>query len=135
MLDLFLTGPQLSMGKQEAFEIFIRDHEDHLTIEDNKNLLKQRSATKKKLLDSFLNLQNEQCERCHMRYLDFKNVLMSGTDNHHTSYVLHFNLFIVLQNEKDLPGAQDYNLTGEGKNIFLLALPLVPRKEVALAHT
>ncbi|XP_042357157.1 kinesin-like protein KIF6 [Plectropomus leopardus] len=37
-------GPQLSMGKQEAFETFIRDHEDHLTIEDNKKLLKQRSA-------------------------------------------------------------------------------------------
>ncbi|KAJ4939732.1 hypothetical protein JOQ06_029169, partial [Pogonophryne albipinna] len=34
-------GPQLSMGKQEAFEIFVRDHEDHLTIEDNKKLLKQ----------------------------------------------------------------------------------------------
>ncbi|XP_063764289.1 kinesin-like protein KIF6 isoform X3 [Eleginops maclovinus] len=37
-------GPQLSMGKQEAFEIFIRDHKDHLTVEDNKKLLKQRSA-------------------------------------------------------------------------------------------
>ncbi|XP_075963096.1 kinesin-like protein KIF6 [Anarhichas minor] len=37
-------GPQLSLGKQEAFETFIRDHEDHLTIEDNKELLKQRSA-------------------------------------------------------------------------------------------
>lgn len=33
------------MGKQEAFEIFIRDHEDHLTIEDNKSLLKQRLMT------------------------------------------------------------------------------------------
>ncbi|XP_034381017.1 kinesin-like protein KIF6 [Cyclopterus lumpus] len=37
-------GPQLSMGKQEAFETFIRDHEDHLTIKDNKELRKQRSA-------------------------------------------------------------------------------------------
>ncbi|XP_044022940.1 kinesin-like protein KIF6 isoform X2 [Siniperca chuatsi] len=37
-------GPQLSMGKQEAFETFIRDHGDHLIIEENKNLLKQRSA-------------------------------------------------------------------------------------------
>ncbi|XP_034531801.1 kinesin-like protein KIF6 isoform X2 [Notolabrus celidotus] len=42
-------GPQLSMGKQEAFETFIRDHQDHLTIEDNKNLLKQRSAEARKL--------------------------------------------------------------------------------------
>uniref|UniRef100_A0A673CBS2 Kinesin family member 6 n=1 Tax=Sphaeramia orbicularis TaxID=375764 RepID=A0A673CBS2_9TELE len=37
--------PQLSMGKQEAFEIFMRDHEDHLTIEDNKTLLQQRLVT------------------------------------------------------------------------------------------
>uniref|UniRef100_A0A671UDN2 Kinesin family member 6 n=1 Tax=Sparus aurata TaxID=8175 RepID=A0A671UDN2_SPAAU len=35
-------GPQLSIEKQEAFETFMRDHEDHLTIEDNKKLLKQR---------------------------------------------------------------------------------------------
>ncbi|XP_029900557.1 kinesin-like protein KIF6 [Myripristis murdjan] len=37
-------GLQLSVGKQEAFEIFRRDHEDQLTIEDNKALLKQRFA-------------------------------------------------------------------------------------------
>uniref|UniRef100_A0A3P8UIF5 Kinesin family member 6 n=1 Tax=Cynoglossus semilaevis TaxID=244447 RepID=A0A3P8UIF5_CYNSE len=36
-------GPQLSMGQQEAFETFMKDHDDHLTIDDNKNLLKQRS--------------------------------------------------------------------------------------------
>ncbi|XP_053191178.1 kinesin-like protein KIF6 [Scomber japonicus] len=42
-------GPQLSVGKQEAFETFIRDHEDHLTVEDNKSLLKQRSAEARRL--------------------------------------------------------------------------------------
>ncbi|XP_054470457.1 kinesin-like protein KIF6 [Anoplopoma fimbria] len=42
-------GPQLSMGKQEAFETFIRDHEDHQTIEDNKELLKQRSAEARRI--------------------------------------------------------------------------------------
>ncbi|KAM8914955.1 kinesin-like protein KIF6 isoform 3-T3 [Spinachia spinachia] len=36
--------PQLSIGKQEAFETFIRDHEDRVTIDDNKELLKQRSV-------------------------------------------------------------------------------------------
>ncbi|XP_070835582.1 kinesin-like protein KIF6 [Chaetodon trifascialis] len=41
--------PQLSVGKQEAFETFIRNHEDHLAIEDNKNLLKQRSADARRL--------------------------------------------------------------------------------------
>ncbi|XP_059210074.1 LOW QUALITY PROTEIN: kinesin-like protein KIF6 [Centropristis striata] len=42
-------GPQLSMGKQEAFETFIRDHDDHLTIEDNKKILKQRSSEAKRI--------------------------------------------------------------------------------------
>ncbi|XP_028251452.1 kinesin-like protein KIF6 [Parambassis ranga] len=42
-------GPQMSMGKQEAFESFVRDHEDHLTIEDNKNILKQRSTEARRL--------------------------------------------------------------------------------------
>ncbi|KAM9355024.1 kinesin-like protein KIF6 [Pholidichthys leucotaenia] len=42
-------GPQLSVGKQEAFETFIRDHKDHLTIEDNKSLLRQRAAEVRKL--------------------------------------------------------------------------------------
>ncbi|XP_054861520.1 kinesin-like protein KIF6 [Amphiprion ocellaris] len=42
-------GPQLSMGKKEAFETFIRDHKDNLTIEDNKSLLKQRSAETRRL--------------------------------------------------------------------------------------
>uniref|UniRef100_A0A667XYY4 Kinesin-like protein n=1 Tax=Myripristis murdjan TaxID=586833 RepID=A0A667XYY4_9TELE len=43
----FLSGLQLSVGKQEAFEIFRRDHEDQLTIEDNKALLKQRLVAKR----------------------------------------------------------------------------------------
>ncbi|KAJ0008760.1 hypothetical protein NQD34_016175 [Periophthalmus magnuspinnatus] len=42
-------GPKLSMGKREAFEIFLRDHEDHLTIEENKTQLKQRSVEAKSL--------------------------------------------------------------------------------------
>ncbi|XP_029973514.1 kinesin-like protein KIF6 [Salarias fasciatus] len=42
-------GPTLSMGKQEAFEIFVRNREDHLTVEDNLTLLKQRAAEAKKL--------------------------------------------------------------------------------------
>uniref|UniRef100_A0A3Q2G551 Kinesin family member 6 n=1 Tax=Cyprinodon variegatus TaxID=28743 RepID=A0A3Q2G551_CYPVA len=45
----FLPGTKLSMGKQEAFEIFIRDHEEHQTIEENKNILKERSAETKRL--------------------------------------------------------------------------------------
>uniref|UniRef100_A0A3B3ZSD2 Kinesin motor domain-containing protein n=1 Tax=Periophthalmus magnuspinnatus TaxID=409849 RepID=A0A3B3ZSD2_9GOBI len=50
-------SPKLSMGKREAFEIFLRDHEDHLTIEENKTQLKQR-LDKCFLFDqSLLNMQ------------------------------------------------------------------------------
>ncbi|XP_018610608.2 kinesin-like protein KIF6 isoform X1 [Scleropages formosus] len=42
-------GPALSMGRQEAFDIFRRDHEDNVTIDDNKALLKQRFAEAKAL--------------------------------------------------------------------------------------
>uniref|UniRef100_A0AAR2KGS5 Kinesin-like protein n=1 Tax=Pygocentrus nattereri TaxID=42514 RepID=A0AAR2KGS5_PYGNA len=38
-------GPELSMGRQEAFEVFRQDHEDRLTIDDNKTILKQRSVS------------------------------------------------------------------------------------------
>ncbi|NWY63693.1 KIF6 protein, partial [Erithacus rubecula] len=36
------TGGKMSLGRQEAFEVFKRDHADSITIEDNKQLLKQR---------------------------------------------------------------------------------------------
>ncbi|XP_066531447.1 kinesin-like protein KIF6 isoform X2 [Hoplias malabaricus] len=42
-------GPELTMGRQEAFEIFRQDHEDHLTVEDNKAILKQRFSEAKAL--------------------------------------------------------------------------------------
>ncbi|XP_026800060.3 kinesin-like protein KIF6 isoform X2 [Pangasianodon hypophthalmus] len=40
---------ELSMGRQEAFEIFRSEHEDNITIEDNKVILKQRFAEAKEL--------------------------------------------------------------------------------------
>ncbi|NWZ88069.1 KIF6 protein, partial [Poecile atricapillus] len=36
------TGEKLSLGCQEAFEVFKQDHADSITIENNKQLLKQR---------------------------------------------------------------------------------------------
>ncbi|XP_041107070.1 kinesin-like protein KIF6 [Polyodon spathula] len=42
-------GGEMSLGRQEAFEIFRRDHVDIITIEDNKALLKQRFAEAKAL--------------------------------------------------------------------------------------
>ncbi|KAJ8289186.1 hypothetical protein COCON_G00018450 [Conger conger] len=40
---------ELSVGRQEAFEIFMKDHEDSLVIEDNKAILKLRYAEAKAL--------------------------------------------------------------------------------------
>ena len=39
----------MSIGRQEAFEIFRRDYEHNQTIEDNKTILKQRYAEAKSL--------------------------------------------------------------------------------------
>ncbi|NXE10752.1 KIF6 protein, partial [Lophotis ruficrista] len=36
------TGGKMSLGCQEAFEVFKQDHADSITIKDNKQLLKQR---------------------------------------------------------------------------------------------
>ncbi|XP_059558242.1 kinesin-like protein KIF6 [Myotis daubentonii] len=40
---------EMSLGRQEAFEIFKRDHADSVTIEDNKQILKQRFSEAKSL--------------------------------------------------------------------------------------
>lgn len=45
-----VPGSQLSAGKQEAFEIFIKDHEEQQIIEDHKQLIKKRLVTKEQLL-------------------------------------------------------------------------------------
>ncbi|XP_030051634.1 kinesin-like protein KIF6 [Microcaecilia unicolor] len=42
-------GDDMSQGRQEAFEIFKRDYADSVTIEDNKQLLKQRFSEAKLL--------------------------------------------------------------------------------------
>ncbi|XP_075303978.1 kinesin-like protein KIF6 [Odontesthes bonariensis] len=55
-------GPQLSMGKQEAFETFIRDHEEHQTIEDNKKILKERSAEARGLGEQLSEARNRITE-------------------------------------------------------------------------
>ncbi|XP_044234262.2 kinesin-like protein KIF6 isoform X2 [Ursus arctos] len=43
---------EMSLGRQEAFEIFKRDHTDSVTIEDNKQILKQRFSEAKALGES-----------------------------------------------------------------------------------
>ncbi|KAJ1148073.1 hypothetical protein NDU88_000914 [Pleurodeles waltl] len=44
-----IGAKEMSLGRQEAFEIFKRDYADSVTIEDNKQLLKQRFAEAKAL--------------------------------------------------------------------------------------
>ncbi|XP_031203661.1 kinesin-like protein KIF6 [Mastomys coucha] len=43
---------EMSLGRQEAFEIFKRDHADSVTLEDNKQTLKQRFSEAKALGES-----------------------------------------------------------------------------------
>ncbi|KAM8945378.1 kinesin-like protein KIF6 [Pelodytes ibericus] len=49
---------EMSLGRQEAFEIFKRDYTDRVTIEDNKGLLKQRFAEAKSLGEEVNKVRN-----------------------------------------------------------------------------
>ncbi|XP_039770771.1 kinesin-like protein KIF6 isoform X2 [Ornithorhynchus anatinus] len=50
---------EMSLGRQEAFEIFKRDHADSITIDDNKQLLKQRFAEAKALGENVNEARNK----------------------------------------------------------------------------
>ncbi|XP_059573024.1 kinesin-like protein KIF6 isoform X2 [Alligator mississippiensis] len=50
---------EMSLGRQEAFEIFKRDYADNVTIEDNKQLLKQRFAEAKSLGEKVNEVRNK----------------------------------------------------------------------------
>ncbi|MEE6473566.1 hypothetical protein FKM82_010084 [Ascaphus truei] len=52
------AGEDISLGRQEAFEIFKRDYADGGTIEDNKKLLKQRYAEAKSLGEEVNKVRN-----------------------------------------------------------------------------
>ncbi|XP_064914218.1 kinesin-like protein KIF6 isoform X2 [Columba livia] len=52
------TGGKMSLGCQEAFEVFKQDHADSITIEDNKELLKQRYAEAKCLGEKLNKVRN-----------------------------------------------------------------------------
>ncbi|XP_014833684.1 PREDICTED: kinesin-like protein KIF6 [Poecilia mexicana] len=62
-VQIFISsGSKLSMGKQEAFEIFIRDHEEHQTIEENSNILKERSDEARRLGEQLKGARNRITE-------------------------------------------------------------------------
>ena len=48
-LFISLSVGDMSIGRQEAFEIFRRDYEHNDSIEDNKQVLKERYAEAKSL--------------------------------------------------------------------------------------
>ncbi|XP_069708644.1 kinesin-like protein KIF6 isoform X2 [Phaenicophaeus curvirostris] len=52
------TGGKMSLGCQEAFEVFKQDHADSITIEDHKQLLKQRFAEAKCLGEKLNEVRN-----------------------------------------------------------------------------
>ncbi|XP_064564983.1 kinesin-like protein KIF6 [Zonotrichia leucophrys gambelii] len=53
------TGGKMSLGCQEAFEIFKQDHADSITIEDNKQLLKKRFDEAKCLGEKLNEMRNK----------------------------------------------------------------------------
>ncbi|NWY50801.1 KIF6 protein, partial [Chionis minor] len=53
------TGEKMSLGCQEAFEVFKREHADSITMEDNKHLLKQRFAEAKCLGEKLNEVRNK----------------------------------------------------------------------------
>ncbi|NXF67298.1 KIF6 protein, partial [Ciccaba nigrolineata] len=53
------TGGKMSLGCQEAFEVFKRDHADSITIDDNNQLLKQRFAEAKCLGEKLNEVRNK----------------------------------------------------------------------------
>ncbi|XP_071595474.1 kinesin-like protein KIF6 isoform X1 [Heliangelus exortis] len=53
------TGGKMSLGCQEAFELFKRDYADNISIEDNKHLLKQRFAEAKSLGEKINEVRNK----------------------------------------------------------------------------
>ncbi|KAF6719439.1 Kinesin-like protein KIF6, partial [Oryzias melastigma] len=55
-------GSQLSAGKLEAFEIFIKDHEEQKIIEENKKLIKKRSAEAETLSEHLNQVRNRIAE-------------------------------------------------------------------------
>ncbi|KAJ7991314.1 hypothetical protein DPEC_G00296040 [Dallia pectoralis] len=67
------AGTAMSLGRQEAFEIFRRDHKNHITIQDNKALLKQRFAEAKAYGEQVNNARirinelKKQLELCRMQ--------------------------------------------------------------------
>ncbi|NWU03260.1 KIF6 protein, partial [Urocynchramus pylzowi] len=54
-----VTEGKMSLGCQEAFEIFKQDHADSITIEDNKQLLKQRFDEAKSLGEKLNEVRNK----------------------------------------------------------------------------
>ncbi|KAM6272190.1 kinesin-like protein KIF6 isoform 4-T4 [Spheniscus humboldti] len=53
------TGGKMSLGCQEAFEVFKRDHADSITIEDHKQLLNQRFTEAKCLGEKLNEVRNK----------------------------------------------------------------------------
>ncbi|XP_039916474.1 kinesin-like protein KIF6 isoform X6 [Hirundo rustica] len=57
--NILPRGGKMPLGSQEAFEVFKRDHADSITIEDNKQLLKQRFDEAKCLGEKLNEVRNK----------------------------------------------------------------------------
>ncbi|XP_028652157.2 kinesin-like protein KIF6 [Erpetoichthys calabaricus] len=80
------TGAALSLGRQEAFEIFARDHVDSITFEDNKAILRLRIAEAKSLGENLKTARsriNELKQQMEQRRLQRAALGMTSNDGEH----------------------------------------------------
>ncbi|XP_017546239.1 kinesin-like protein KIF6 isoform X1 [Pygocentrus nattereri] len=96
-------GPELSMGRQEAFEVFRQDHEDRLTIDDNKTILKQRFAEAKALgeqVNQARNRVNELKKQLEMRRMQMAAQGVMGVQQNSESDPVEERLRNQIEEEK-----------------------------------
>uniref|UniRef100_A0A8C0B2Y5 Kinesin-like protein n=1 Tax=Buteo japonicus TaxID=224669 RepID=A0A8C0B2Y5_9AVES len=81
---------EMSLGCQEAFEVFKQDHADSITIEDNKQVLKQKFAEAKCLGEKLneVRIKISSIKLCSDMYWKICNNILSSS---HISYKAMFN--------------------------------------------
>ncbi|NWV73369.1 KIF6 protein, partial [Dasyornis broadbenti] len=97
------TGGKMSLGCQEAFEVFKRDHADSITIEDNKQLLKQRFDEAKCLgekLNEARNKINHLKGKIIQRQIQRAALAVSNPSEKLTSDPVEENLRMQIEEEK-----------------------------------
>uniref|UniRef100_A0A8C5U379 Kinesin-like protein n=1 Tax=Malurus cyaneus samueli TaxID=2593467 RepID=A0A8C5U379_9PASS len=87
------AGGKMSLGCQEAFEVFKWDHADSITIEDNKELLKQRFDEAKCLGEQLNEMRNKISEYIRINLCSDMCWKICNVLSSHISYKAVYNRF------------------------------------------